>query len=107
LGLNSPQRNIIYVQVLGQVGYCPQFDALMDNLTGRELLFVYAGIKGVPTARASVLIESLIERVGLSAHASNKTSGYSGGNKRKLSMVGSFVFPQPAIISHRENRQSL
>ena len=29
------------------VGYCPQFDALLDNMTGREHLRMYARTKGV------------------------------------------------------------
>ena len=30
------------------IGYCPQFDALLDNLTAREHLQLYAAIKGIP-----------------------------------------------------------
>lgn len=30
------------------IGYCPQFDALLDNLTAREHLNLYAAIKGIP-----------------------------------------------------------
>lgn len=29
------------------IGYCPQFDALFDNLTGREHLELYANLKGI------------------------------------------------------------
>ena len=28
------------------IGYCPQFDALIDTLTGREHLYLFARIKG-------------------------------------------------------------
>lgn len=30
------------------MGYCPQFDALSDLLTGREHLELYARLRGVP-----------------------------------------------------------
>jgi ATP-binding cassette subfamily A (ABC1) protein 3 len=30
------------------IGYCPQFDALLENLTVREHLELYASIKGIP-----------------------------------------------------------
>lgn len=30
------------------MGYCPQFDALDDLLTGREHLYLYARLRGVP-----------------------------------------------------------
>jgi len=78
-------------EVLGQVGYCPQFDALMDNLTGREMLHVFAAIKGVPEDRVDAVVEGLLSRVGLQNFAHNITKGYSGGNKRKLSMALALV----------------
>ena len=59
----------------------------MDHLTGREMLLVFAGVKGVPEDKCKAVTESLIQRVGLSSHADNATKGYSGGNKRKLSMA--------------------
>ena len=31
-----------------QMGYCPQFDALDDLLSGREHLTMYARLRGVP-----------------------------------------------------------
>lgn len=30
------------------MGYCPQFDAISDLLTGREHLELYARLRGVP-----------------------------------------------------------
>lgn len=30
------------------MGYCPQFDAVDDQLTGREHLYLYARLRGVP-----------------------------------------------------------
>lgn len=30
------------------IGYCPQFDALIDLMTGRELLTMYARLRGIP-----------------------------------------------------------
>lgn len=39
------------------MGYCPQFDAIDELLTGREHLFLYARLRGVPEAE--------VERVGM------------------------------------------
>lgn len=30
------------------IGYCPQFDALIDEMTTREHLMLYARLRGVP-----------------------------------------------------------
>lgn len=43
------------------MGYCPQFDAIDELLTGREHLYLYARLRGVP--------ESEIPRVSLSPAA--------------------------------------
>jgi ABC-type multidrug transport system ATPase subunit len=78
-------------KVLGQVGYCPQFDALLEELTGFELLRIFAALKGVPENSLEAVVQSLIRKVGLTPHAQNPTKGYSGGNKRKLSLAMALV----------------
>jgi ABC-type multidrug transport system ATPase subunit len=78
-------------KVLGKVGYCPQFDAQLEELTGLELLRIFAALKGVPEASLEAVVQSLIKKVGLTAHAQNPTKGYSGGNKRKLSLAMALV----------------
>ncbi len=35
------------------MGYCPQFDAISDLLTGREHLEFYARLRGVPEAHVA------------------------------------------------------
>ena len=41
------------LKVQQNVGYCPQFDALYDELTAREHLMLYARLRGIPTAEQS------------------------------------------------------
>jgi hypothetical protein len=43
------------------VGYCPQFDALFDLLTGREHLQLYARIKGIPERHIKTVVEEKIK----------------------------------------------
>ena len=33
---------------LEQVGYCPQFDAIIDHMTAREMLELFARLRGIP-----------------------------------------------------------
>lgn len=40
------------------MGYCPQFDALLENLTAKEHLNLYAAIKGIP----SNMIDELVQK---------------------------------------------
>lgn len=43
------------------MGYCPQFDAINDLLTGREHLEFYARLRGVPEQ----YVEKVLEVIGL------------------------------------------
>jgi ABC-type multidrug transport system ATPase subunit len=68
------------------LGYCPQFDALIDTMTAREHLLFYCRIKGVPEAEVFEYTEAMIKQLGLTEFADQPSKGYSGGNKRKLSV---------------------
>ncbi|KAG7487527.1 hypothetical protein MATL_G00024490 [Megalops atlanticus] len=67
------------------MGYCPQFDAIDDLLTGREHLYLYARLRGVPGSEISRVADWAIQKLGLSEYAKQRAGTYSGGNKRKLS----------------------
>jgi ATP-binding cassette subfamily A (ABC1) protein 3 len=69
------------------IGYCPQFDALLELLTAKEHLELYAGLRGVPAALTDTIAEELIEVCGLSDHKNTLAGAMSGGNKRKLSVA--------------------
>ncbi len=47
------------------IGYCPQFDSIIEVLTGREMLSLFAHIRGVPSSKRREEIEKWIEFVGL------------------------------------------
>ena len=80
-----------------QVGYCPQFDALLDCLTGREMLYLFARLRGMRERNISKNVKQLIEMVDLQEHADKTTQTYSGGNKRKLSLAIAMI-GHPAVI---------
>lgn len=74
-----------------KIGYCPQFDALHDLLTPAEHLFLYAGLRGVPTEEREALVERLLMFCGLDHHRFKVARSLSGGNKRKLSVAISLI----------------
>eukprot|EP00043_Microstomoeca_roanoka_P013498 m.132210 g.132210 ORF g.132210 m.132210 type:complete len:1829 (+) comp15771_c0_seq2:231-5717(+) len=80
-----------------QLGYCPQFDALIGLLTGREHLRMYARLRGVPEHQIDAVVADLIRRLGLTEHADKPSYTYSGGNKRKLSTAIALV-GNPSIV---------
>lgn len=73
------------------VGFCPQHDALIGRLSGREHLLLFAALRGLPRAAAAPAAAALIRRVGLERHADRPAMTYSGGNKRKLCLAIALV----------------
>ncbi|GLD55049.1 retinal-specific ATP-binding cassette transporter-like protein [Lates japonicus] len=79
------------------MGYCPQFDAIDELLTGREHLHLYARLRGVPESEISRVAEWAIQKLGLSEYAGQSAGTYSGGNKRKLSTAIAMI-GCPALV---------
>lgn len=73
--------------LLSRIGYMAQTDALYEQLTGRENLKFFADMKGIDTQTAAEEIEHVSEVVELTGELDKRTSGYSGGMKRRLSLA--------------------
>ncbi|XP_031514433.1 ATP-binding cassette sub-family A member 17-like [Papio anubis] len=67
------------------IGYCPQFDALLNFTTGREMLVMYARIWGIPKHHITACVDQILEDL------------VSSGNKQKLS-TGIALIREPAVI---------
>uniref|UniRef100_A0A672PAW3 ATP binding cassette subfamily A member 4 n=1 Tax=Sinocyclocheilus grahami TaxID=75366 RepID=A0A672PAW3_SINGR len=80
------------------MGYCPQFDAIDELLTGREHLYLYARLRGIPESEISRVAEWGIQKLGLSEYAGNCAGTYSGGNKRKLSTAIAMIGCPPLVL---------
>jgi len=84
-------------QINQQMGYCPQFDAVLAKLTGREHLEMFARIKGINESEISGVVEDCIDKMNLREHCEREAGSYSGGNKRKLSVAIALV-GNPKIV---------
>jgi ATP-binding cassette, subfamily A (ABC1), member 3 len=81
-----------------RIGYCPQFCAHFENMTGREHLEMYAAIKGVRRDLVNDAVSKKLQQVGLNDYDSNRLSiHYSGGMKRRLSLACATI-GQPQIV---------
>ncbi|XP_041062157.1 phospholipid-transporting ATPase ABCA3 [Carcharodon carcharias] len=72
-------------RVRQNIGYCPQFDALLGHMTGRETLFMYARLRGIPEHAITQCVDDVMQSLLLEPYAQKLVRTYSGGNKRKLS----------------------
>jgi len=92
VGDPSTQRNI---------GYCPQEDPLLEQMTGEETLLLFARLKGVGGGDGVALlanIRALLARVGLIDFKDEPCGSYSGGMKRKLSFAVALVGEPPVLL---------
>uniref|UniRef100_A0A8D1ZK73 ABC transporter domain-containing protein n=1 Tax=Sus scrofa TaxID=9823 RepID=A0A8D1ZK73_PIG len=71
-------------KVRSRIGYCPQADTMLNHMTGRELLIMYARLWGVPEPDISMYVEAFLHSMHIEDHADKLVHTYSGGNKRKL-----------------------
>ncbi|KAI9098683.1 hypothetical protein DFS34DRAFT_618514 [Phlyctochytrium arcticum] len=79
------------------MGVCPQHDILFDDLTAEEHVRLYAGLKGVKRELWEGLVEDRLKAVRLWNVRNQRSGTYSGGMKRRLSLVISTI-GDPKII---------
>ncbi|KAJ3211090.1 ATP-binding cassette sub- A member 5, partial [Clydaea vesicula] len=87
--------------IRSHLGVCSQFDMLFDELTVREHLELFGGIKGISIQEGAgglkAYYEALIEDVSLTEKIDALSRTLSGGQKRKLS-IAIALLGNPKII---------
>nr|QNH67917.1 ATP-binding cassette transporter subfamily A member 3 X1 [Brachionus plicatilis] len=74
-----------------KLGYCPQFDPLIDQMTVMETMVMYARLRGLKPNIIKNTCLSLINLLDLDDHIEKMCYTLSGGNKRKLSVAIALV----------------
>ncbi|RDG20624.1 hypothetical protein DQM14_02960 [Limosilactobacillus fermentum] len=92
LGQQMPNR-----QILGQIGYMAQSDALYETLTAKENLAFFAQLKGVERHQLTAECQRVAKVVDLSNDLTKRVSGFSGGMKRRLSLAIALL-GQPQLL---------
>ncbi|XP_030830907.1 ATP-binding cassette transporter subfamily A isoform X1 [Strongylocentrotus purpuratus] len=85
-------------KVQQRIGYCPQFDALVERLTGREVLMLFARLRGIPSNQMISVVDHTIDHLNLNKWQDKLCGTYSGGNKRKLSTAVALVGNPPIVL---------
>eukprot|EP01063_Lacrimia_lanifica_P018265 TRINITY_DN251_c1_g1_i1.p1 TRINITY_DN251_c1_g1~~TRINITY_DN251_c1_g1_i1.p1 ORF type:complete len:2058 (+),score=544.59 TRINITY_DN251_c1_g1_i1:93-6266(+) len=78
-------------EVRKRLGFCPQFDALLDQLSVEEHFTLYAHLRGLPRHVVSETVSMLIDTFGLGAYRTQPTKSLSGGTRRKVSVAISLI----------------
>ena len=85
-------------QFLRKIGYCPQFDSIIEVLTGREMLTLFARLRGIQKSLTRGEVDKWLDFLGIMEYADRPCGQYSGGNKRKLNVALALVGDPPLIF---------
>lgn len=85
-------------EVQKYVGYCPQFDALLDDMTANETIRMFCLLRGIKWKDADLVAEFLSKEFDFTRHVNKKVKEMSGGNKRKLSTAISLIGSPPVLF---------
>ena len=80
------------------VGLCKQDDYLWPNLSAKEHLELYAGLRGVASVELENTVQKWLESVDLDSVQLQYASTYSGGMKRRLSVALATIGDRPLIV---------
>lgn len=92
LGTQMPNR-----QILSQIGYMAQSDALYETLSAKENLQFFGKMKGVSGTELEQEIAHTANVVELTADLNKRVANYSGGMKRRLSLAIALL-GQPELL---------
>ena len=87
-----------FSEARSMVGYCPQFDAIYEQLSVKEHLEFYGTIKGVRADYLDELVDRQIKDMDLNNYRDIHAGKLSGGNKRKLSCAIALVGNPPIVL---------
>ena len=85
-------------EILSNIGYMAQSDALYEMLTGYENLDFFGKMKGVLSDKLKKEIEYIAEIVDLTNDLKKLVSKYSGGMKRRLSLAIALIGSPELLI---------
>ena len=92
------KRDPSLVEVRLSLGVVPQALAIYEELSAEENLRFFGRIYGLSGRQLKERVENCLEIAGLSQRRKGRVSKYSGGMKRRLNMVCSFLHEPPLLL---------
>ena len=81
----------------GAIGYVPQDLAIYPDLTARENLKFFGRLQRMGGKALDARVDEVLEVIGLSDRAKDRTEGFSGGMKRRLN-IGIGLLHHPRLL---------
>ena len=85
------------VRAKANIGYVPQDLAIYPELSARENLHFFGQLYGLGGAELRARIGEVLETIGLTDRADERTDGFSGGMKRRLN-IGIGLLNRPRLL---------
>jgi len=92
------KRDPSLVEVRLSLGVVPQTLAIYEELSAEENLRFFGRIYGLSGRQLKERLRSCLELAGLRKRSKERVSKYSGGMKRRLNMVCSFLHEPPLLL---------
>ncbi len=86
------------LNLMEQIGYMAQSDALYGDLTARENLDFFGQLYGIQKSRLAVRIEEAAKVVNVHKELNKPVSTFSGGMKRRLSLAMTILHEPKVLI---------
>lgn len=81
-----------------KIGYCPQFDALLDNMTCRETIIMFSLLRGIVYGESKDIPDYLAKEFDFVRDVDKEVRELSGGNRRKLSAALCLIGDPPLLF---------
>jgi len=78
-------------KLLSNIGFCPDYDNLSDEATGKEFLDLVGGLHGLKGTSLKTRINEVSEIVGMKDELYRKIGGYSKGMRQRIKIAGSIL----------------
>jgi len=78
-------------KLMSDIGFCPDYDSLSDETTGKEFLELVGGLHGLKGINLKNRIDETSEIVGMKEDLYRKIGGYSKGMRQRIKIAGSIL----------------
>lgn len=78
-------------KLMSDIGFCPDYDNLSDETTGKEFLYLVGGLHALKGTVLKNRINEVSEIVGMRDELYRKIGGYSKGMRQRIKIAGSIL----------------